>query len=641
MLNIYTIISAIVYIIYATLVCCSCGLVAYHILKCNTVCALPERCQHIAVANFFIGSGLGLWCISIIQLCLLIVCSGLPQHIIAVISFLISVTILYTLRAQAREFAREFLCCLSYDRKSKIGASLVLGAVLVVAIFSVRAASIPLWHGDILLYATEAKALRDARDYAGRLPNTPEPNAHNYIRMNDHPITFIGYMSSGLFFSPDRTQDLSLRAALQFQNIILMVVLVGVGLRLGGMIGVLAPIFLLYYHYLGAIIDMSHRESFRVIPVLLCFGFLPEVGARLRLYSARAGLLHTSMLFLWGSHSGSLAIAPVVMLAQAVVVRGWSSRVLILVFCALGLLFGASHHLDAYLTTGSLFGYQFWGVQMARLHTPTIWTPPPPPPAGFSFLFDHIANQWHTDGAAAVLGLLLGMVGVALAMMRRRPVPTIVVAASIFCLINEIEVLGLMDWVHPRLSPMLFTVARYRFVLYPLGALLFAVLVSPVAGRFSFVKSSLVGCLLLAGGLVSALVYWERSPMNWQLVRDKTTLSYLDPMKSCWGTVASKIGTINQDFPVIVTDSAMIPWYYTDWNVLTLVDPRLQPALMAKTAEAARAELDKLHVGVLVLSKANFISGTAMDDALHLKGYEKFIDCVYDVGYRRVLSSTP
>lgn len=636
-----TILSTIAYVLYATIVCCCCGLITYGILKHNRACASPERCQQLAVADFLLGSGLGLWCISIIQLGLLIVCSGLPPYGMAAASCLIAVAALYALRTQAREMARDLWSCLSRDRASRMGAGFVLGAVLVVAGFSVRATLIPLWHGDILLYATEAKALRDARDYAGRLPKTPQPNAQNYIRMNDHPITFIGYMSSGLFFSPERTQDLPLRAALQFQNIILMAVLVGAGLRLGGMIGVLAPLFLLYYHYFGTIIDMSHRESFRVIPVLLCFGFLPAAGERLRFHSARAGLLLASMLFLWGSHSGSLAIAPVVMLAQAVVVRGWSSRVLLVALCALGLLFGASHHLDAYLTTGSLFGHQFWGVQMAHLHTPKIWRAPPPPPAGFSFLFEHFINQWHTDGAGAVLGLLLGVAGAGFALLRRRPLATPILAAAIFCFINEIEVLGLMDWVHPRLSPMLFTVARYRFVLYPLGALLFAALVLPAAGRLSFKKSSLVGCLLLAGGLVSALVYWERSPMKMQLVRDDTTLSYLDPMKSCWGAVAANIGTTNKDLPVIVTESAMIPWYYTDWNVLTLVDPRLQPALMAQNAAEAQAELDKLHVGVLVLNKANVLSGTAIEEALHAQGYEKFIDCIYDVAYRRVSPAAP
>jgi len=634
-LDFLTILTAAIYSLYALSVCICCGVVVCKLLRYEESSDSISQANQSVLANFFLGCGFGLWAISLLQLGLLIVCSGLPPYFFDLVSIGITGTTLYLVRDNAIQIFRAFRESVFFDWKSRLGAILVGGAILVTVCFSIRASLIPLWHGDMLLYAVEAKSLRDTRDYVERFQRTPQYNSKNFIRMNDHPINFIGYMASGLFFSPNRTQDFSLRVALQLQNVILMVVLLGLGLRLGGVVGVLAPVFLLYYHYFGAIIDMAHRESFRVIPVLLCFGFLPLDKKKLKLFSARTALLFSAMLFLWSSHSGSLAIAPVVLLSQVVVLRDWRSRSAVILACALGMLFGASHHLDAYFHTGSLFGYQFWGVEMFRLHPPKIWHSSPPPPPGFSFVLDHLINQWHDDGAIAVVGLLLAIVWVGVAVLRRNRLSVVILSIAIFCFINEIEVLGLMDWIHPRLSPMLFVVSRYRFVIYPLSAVLivycFRNMIDKIPSQIYFV----LGGLVLVGGIASAIIYWQRAPMDFQVVRDDKTLSYLDPMKSCWGTVLKNIKSVDKNLPVIITDAPMIPWYYTDWDVMTLVDPRLKPALMAKTSDEARAELDKLHVGAIILNKANVISGTAMDDALHNSNYKIYINCIFDVGYIR------
>lgn len=628
-----TISLTVLYCLYAAMVCACCGLVAHKLLEKDRAETPTAQSDHLALSDFLLGCGFGPWCIGLLQLMLLIVCAGMPPLLIAGCSLVSAAAGLYSLRGRAVAAARTFRVCASRDRLSCLGAWLALGAVALVVAFSLRASSIPLWHGDTLIYAYEAKALRDGDDYRARLPRTPEPGAHNFIRNNDHPLTYIGSMASGLFFSPNRGQDLAMRAALQVQNVLLPVVLLGLGLRLGGAVGVLAPVLFLFYQYFGSLIDMAHRESFRVIPVLLCFGFLPEAGRRLRPASGRTALLLASMLFLWNAHTGSIAVAPVVLGCQLLALRDWRSRCWATGLCSLGFFLGANHLVEAYLKTGSVLGFEFVHEGMTHIRPPTPWTTAGPPSSGLSSLAQRFINQVDGDGIVAVGCVLLGSLG---AFVHRRRLPAVVLAAAVFCLFNEFEVLGLLDWVHSSIGAGLYSVARYRFVLYPLGAILAGFFLTNQTKKIPFSLTTGLGVLLLAGGAASAVAHWERAPMAANLVRDASVLSRLDPMKSCWGAVSKHLGDIDPARPVILADTTMIPWYYTDWQVLNVFDPRLETARMTTSPKTALAELDRLHIGAVILNKAKFLSGTAIEAALESPAYRKFVDCIYDEGFRRV-----
>mgnify|MGYP000879937822 CR=1 FL=1 len=222
--------------------------------------------------------------------------------------------------------------------------------------------------------------------------------------------------------------------------------------------------------------------------------------------------------------------------------------------------------------------------------------------------------------------------------VRRRSLPPLVLAAAIFCLISEMEVLGLFDWVNVGFGNGLYMVARYRFVLYPFGALLAAYFLGRLKGRIRLSWAGALGVLLLAGGTASTMMHWERTPLSLCLVRDASILARLDPVKSCWGTVAVHLGEGDPSRPVILTDATMIPWYYTDWQVLNIYDPRLEKARLTQYPAEALAELDRLGIGVVILNKAKFLSGTAIEASLEGSAYKKFVDCIYDEGYRRVVT---
>jgi hypothetical protein len=626
-----------VYCLYATAVCVCCGLLSLRLLASDAQDVSDPEASRLVLSNFLLGSGFGPWVMGLLQIVFLIVCAGLPPLLIAAMSLAAVGVVLYCLRDQASRLLVASRDYLAGNRTRRLGAALVTATVLFTGAFALRAASIPLWHGDTLIYAYEAKALRDSGSYTDRLGHTPTPNAHNFIRKNDHPLTYIGYMVSGLYFSPERGQDLSMRLALQVQNVLLVVTLAGLGLRLGGAVGGLAPLLLLFANYFGALIDMSHREAFRIIPVFLCFGFLPGSGARL--CQGRAALLFASMLFLWNAHTGSVVVAPIVLACQFLALRDWRSRGLVIAFFLLGFLLGANHLLDSYLKTGDPLGFEFapQAAKLTRIAPVKRWCPSGgPPPTGLAWLHQRLANQWNGDGGVAVATVFLGLSGAAWFAVRRKSVHPVILTAAFFCLVNEMQVLGFFDWINPTFGNGLYSVARYRFVLYPFGVLLCAGLLGPIVGRLRFPLAAILGLLLFAGGAASALAHWERTPLAPCLVRDAAILDRLVPVKSCWGPVAAHLGETDPSRPVILTDATMIPWYYTDWRVLNIYDPRLEKARLTKSPEEALEELDRLGIGAVILNKAKFLSGTAIEAAVESPAYEKFVDCIYDEGFRRV-----
>jgi hypothetical protein len=637
MQNIVVIANAVLYCLYATGVCLCCGLLSLRLLAGGGRCTTEPLASREVWADFLLGCGFGPWIIGLLQLFLLIVMAGLPPLLLAGLSLIAVCASLYALRGQAMELAAATRIVLSSGVANRVGALLVVGVLLCVSAFALRAAAIPLWHGDTLIYAYEAKALYDGGSYEARLPHSPVPNAQNYIRNNDHPLSYIGYMESGLSFSPQRGQDLAMRLGLQVQNVVLALVLCGLGLRLRGWVGVLAPLFLLYTNHFGALLDMAHRESFRIIPAMLCLGFLPASLAPLR--RGRTALLLAAMTFLWNAHSGSLVVAPLVLGCQWLAVRAWKSRLTLATLFVLGLLLGGNHLLDAALKTGNPLGFEFYPMELARITPPKSWNAALPPKPGLASIAPRFVNQWDNDGPVVVLALCLGLLGVGGLLSRRKEVPPLVLAVAFFCLITEMQVLGLFDWVSTGFGQGLYTVPRYRLVLYPFGALLFAYLLVRLTRRLrgrASVAAAVAGMVLLGGGVFSAVRYWKRTPLAPCLIRDETILDRLAPVKSCWGAVGKAYGGIKGSAaPVILTDSPFIPWYYTDWPVLYLYDPRTDAARFTTRPDTALAELDRLRVGMMVMNKANVLSGSALGVVIESPAFEKTVDCIYDEGYRR------
>ena len=511
-------------------------------------------------------------------------------------------------------------------------AALLLGYVLLAAVK-------PLWHGDTLIYAVEAKAMREARSYTGRLEPMPKPDEHNYLRMNGHPIAYEGLLGAGLTFAWDRTQDLPLRLALQTQNVVLLLVLLGLGLRFGPLGVVACAASLLLENYFGALIDMSSRESYRVIPVLLALGLTPGVRRPLRLLSGRGLLTLAVWTYLWSAHTGSLVVAPLLLLCLMPVLRGPGALPTTLACCAAGFLLGANQLLLAVVQTGNPLHFELYHSGVTYIAPPNAWNSAPPPPVGLASMWPRFFNQAQGDGWPGVALLVFGLCATGVLACRRRPLPALVTAAALLALLSEMQVLGLFDWLSPSFGAQNYMVARYRFMLYPLGGLLAAYALSRMETKSwcgPTVRLTLALTLAL-GGMASAGGFWDRSPLDMAVVRSQDALARLNPVKSCWAETLRLIGEDHSGRPVVVfTDAPVIVWYYTDLNVHSLHSERLRPARETKDPTQALALLDSLGVTHVQLDKADTLVGTALGAAIFSSAFVQVGDCIYDRVYARV-----
>ena len=591
------------------------------------------------LAAFLLGTGFAPFLIGLLHLTLLIIFAGLHPAFLAALHCLLAALGLWALRAQLGAACKNALALFREAGSAKWAATAVLCLLFgFMGATVVQTAARPIWHGDTLVYGVEAKALTAGRSYTARLPPIPHPNAKNYIRGNDHPLTYIGLLASGLAFAPDITQDFSLRLALQLQNLTLLTTLAGLGLEFGGFAAVLAPIFVLFAAYFGNLIDMGAREVYRILPVLVIFGLPPLRGTKLALFSPRALLLFAAFLFLWNSHSSSLMLAPLVYGCLFLTMSGWKSKIVLSFWVFVAFLLGANHFIDAYFARGYPLGYEFMEYALQLISQPHTWAPPNPPPSGLSAVFVRLANQARIDGPAVGV-LAVGLIGAATLAAKRRHLPVPVAATAVYLFILALQILGFFDWVYPAFGSSYFTVHRLRFSLYPPAAFLAAYVLSVLGNRLPRARwNAVMSCVLvtcLGGSLAVAVLLWEKPLVAAQVVRRDDVLSLLTVRQSCWWDVEQALRREEGGRPpVILTDIPYVPWYYTDHDVIYLWDERLIPARTTKDPAFAKAELDRLGVDWLVFDKADMISGSALDAVVHSPSVSQVVDCPTARGYR-------
>ncbi|GAB6037344.1 hypothetical protein JCM15519_19030 [Fundidesulfovibrio butyratiphilus] len=603
-----------------------------------------EEGRQAVLSRFLVGVGFAPFVLAVVQLGLMIVFAGFHPLFLAWWHTALAGGACLALRGTLADLGRAWREFWAGGRENR-GATLLAGAVaLFVAGFCLLAAAKPLWHGDTLIYAVETKAMRDARSYTARLEPTPKPDANNYLRLHGHPIAYNGLMAAGWTFSPDRQQDLPMRLALQTQNLVLVLVLLGLGLRFGPLPAVLAVLVLLFEQYFGALIDMSSRESYRLIPLLMILGLLPGRRRSMRLASGRGGLTFAAWTYLWSAHTGSIMVAPVLAVCLVPALRGRGALRTTLLCCAFGFLLGANQILLGVVRTGNPLAFEDNHFVYELIAPRKTWDPPLRPAPGMELLPERFLNQARGDGWVCTLSVFASLLAAAALARRRRPLPAPVLAAALFVLVNEMQVLGMLDWIKNTISDHLYSVPRYRLALYPPAALVLAYGLSRIASpRPDRARTALR--LWASGGLVacamlSACLTWERSPLDLTVVRGPDILARLDPMKSCWSTT---LRLIKEDAsgrpPVIFTDSPVIAWYYTDLPVHSLYSERLRVACLTHDPAKALAELDALGVTHVQLNKVNILSGTALGAVMASPAFAQVGDCIYDRVYARVPGS--
>ncbi len=591
------------------------------------------------LAWFLLGTGFAPFAIGLLQTTFLILFAGLPYSWLGVFHGLVAVALLAWCRKGLGETWRAAAAYAAAvaPASRRVGAACVAGALAVLVYFTAQYAIRPIWHGDTLTYGVESKALMDHRSYTSRLKVTPQPGPDtNYIRFNDHPITYIGYLNAAMAFSPDRTQDLAFRAALELQNLSLAVVVLGLGLRAGGFAAVFSLCLLLFAQYFGMLMSMGSRSAFNLIPMLQALGFLRARPRGEAKAVADAVLPFLALLFLWNSHSSSLMVAPLLFAAMLAVTPGVRPRLALTGAFALAILLGANHLIVSKLETGELLGNEFRSANFVTITKPDIWTPPPAPDPGLALLPERLAHQYKEDGPLVPLTFVaLALTG--WAALRRRRLARPLVAAALLLLVYEAIILGFFDFLSRHLSMGHYTVPRFRFSIYPLTAFVLA------GGVCANLRESarraracnVLAVLLLVSGAAMAIGHWWGPRTDIQVVRQANILQLLENADSCWWRVDNALTDAGAPADaLILTDSPVIPWYYTDRNVMCIQDTRLYDAQRTTDPETARRALNDFGVEWMVLSKAKYLSGTAMGVVVE-QDFEKAGDCRYDEYFRR------
>lgn len=626
----------LLFVLYYAAMSFVCGEITVRLAGIKSTLDAPRR----RLAFFLLGSGFAPFAIGLIQTAFLVVFAGLPFPLLGGFHGVLAVTALVVVGRGLFDTWRAVLAYaegISSGRRG-LGAACLAVAFAMVVFFAASYAVRPIWHGDTLTYGVESKALMDARSYAARLKVTPQPGPdNNFIRFNDHPITYISFINAAMAFSPDRNQDLSLRVALELQNISLAVVLLGLGLRLGGFAAVLTLCLLLYAQYFGELMSMGARSAFNLIPMFQALGFLRSRTDTNPGSLAWVALPFLAFLFLWNSHSSSLMVAPLLLVAMLAVTPGVRPRLVLAGAFALAFLLGANHLIVAKLETGELLGNEFRTANFATIAPPDIWLPPPPPSPGLSNLPQRFVHQVKEDGPLVPL-LFLSLALAAWRIFRNRRAPRPLIAAALLLLVYEAIILGFFDALSSSLSMGHYTVPRFRFSIYPLTAFVLAGSLGwkeredrPRRGR----ALGILAAVLLAGGIAMALAHWWSPRTDVQIVRRGDVLRLLENADSCWWRVQTffKAEKVPDD-ALVLTDSPVIPWYYTDMNVMSVQDTRLFAAQRTQDVEVARRVMNDLGVEWMVLNKAKSLSGTAMGAVVD-QDFEKAGECIYDEYYRK------
>jgi len=254
--------------------------------------------------------------------------------------------------------------------------------VVLVAFKLVRNSLVPVHAHDALVYLSEAYIFSQERtlDAANTFRDRPDGT----LRGNWHNFVWPAFLSHALMHTDADTLgypgDVAARAAFQWTVLCALLSLTALAAcaRYPG-VSLLSLLLLLQVPLFAYLSNQSSRDGFRIVPLLLLAAVLTGLSPQRLIYGFRWPYLVPPLLVaaccISGHALGGL-IAVLIALAWGlwgILLRTRVTRLaLVLGAVAIGLFFGGTHQLKAYLETGNFKGLQRQcGITTLPLETPT------------------------------------------------------------------------------------------------------------------------------------------------------------------------------------------------------------------------------------------------------------------------------
>jgi hypothetical protein len=503
-----------------------------------------------------------------------------------------------------------------------------VGTIGLVGALAVHCALRPTQQHDATVYALDARKIAEHRSLDARLSYSPGPD-HQIVNHN-HGSSYQLFLAAALHFSPDIRADFPLRLAQQTCTVLVFLVLSGLGLRLSGWAGLFAPLLLLFcqsweYTFLGA-----SRDPYRVLPLLMVIDmgtrFLAGGGTRL------GWLLAAAWTFLWNSHTASLLHAPTLVFCLFFLCRSWTRLSALAGGFAIGAAMGATRLWMTYLRRGdpTADSFDYYRMLSGTPALDSVLSGRDAPATGWADVGRKLSTLW-SDAPLLIAGLAVAgaAAGTLWAMTRRRAgfrgFPLLWTATG-FGVLTIGQMAGVMDWLDDRISLMFYINLRYRLPLYPLMALVAALLLGSIfgtrlMGRVAAFRAAAAAILYLAGAIHVDRT-WRRYDWLPAIVDGRIGTRELAYRSSHFSFIP-----VFRALPperTILMAPAYHGWYHTPNRVLSLYDPRLRPAFLTQQVDEALAVLDNLEVEYVCLAGNEYqiVSTLALGRALAPPGFQ-------------------
>ena len=615
-----------------------CGAIVWRMLAPRrkagpTNSAGPEPSARLAI--FLIGTGFAPFVIGLLQGSFWIVVPHLHVRAYAAIQWTIVIAGLLILRKSLFEIGQEVGKWINRDGSTRFGTFLVLATLGFAAVFAGGHALQPQRHYDTTTYALDARRLATERDWSAMLPAGAPIEPDNQFANHNHGASYQAYLSASLLYRSKTHQDLPVRVAQQALAVHGVILTIGLALRFGGLVAVLAPLLLLLYPWWGHMIGSASRDFYRIIPFLLSIGLFRTQGVAPG-FNAQGLLLCVAFAFLWNSHASSLMIAPLLAAGMCVVSVRPLAVMTVLLACAIGAALGASHLIRAAIETGDPLAYSpIYNVNYEGTAVVEPWLAARnQPEPGLSNAWQKLTVQFNSDGgpvsfepksfrknARTILldcGLNIvvltwlsiiafcGVVGTRLVIGRNGsrapwpPAPAWLIAGIL--LVSELLLIGAADWIKPQISPTFSMNARYRAHLYPIASVLIALMIqqcaTPLLRRRVGSLRNLAGLGACGLAMFLALDRWSKPAYPPQPNTEKAN-AYLANQVPYYEW-ARYFRHIDRD-ELIVMDYAYLGWYQTENRIMFTQDPRLREAFIADDPARVIQFFDGLGVRYLYL----------------------------------------
>jgi len=582
------------FIVYFFSISIAAGLIAFYRYPCKDI--------ESRLTVFFIGFGLGSYVISVYNSMFLIVFSHLPKlyfSFLHFIVFILSAVIIAKISPEFIKYTKNivfFNSNASHLTKKTMLCSISLG-FLIVFTFCMHYALQPFDNRDSLVYGTEVKIIAEERSYEARL-SVDHPGLRNTYRGNDHPISFISYLTTAAFFQTSIQEDFPLRVAFQLPNVSLFICLCGFALRYGALAAALSSALFFTGIYFGTMMQIFARDSYYIIPtalLILCI----EVFQKNKLVDFII-LVFICWLFMWSSHSGALLFGALVALVQIILTKSNLDRAYLLAIIAFSFLIAGNHYIAAYHDTGSFLGNERTSAVIYKKTCPGGNVAPPisastsEPHLGFGQYFNSIGSNVRTqilrDKPSAVLIVVVAIIIPLIMLACNKIVPISVFASSGFLAASWLLSIGIANFANPVISLRLMQNMRYRTIFIPIAAYAVGVGCAIIFKRKLSNNRTIKSVILVMTIILplSTLFSWPINHFPVLLFR-KDTIHFFENGGSWWPffTTFKKIPPKQTD--VILTNEDYFTWYYTNYNAISILqDKRLLPLASADSADEAK-----------------------------------------------------